>query len=76
MKAIVYHSYGPPDVLKCEEIEKPSAGDNEVLIKVRAAAVMTRIAFGDILWALNTFHVTLAGLVRGITGEISKSSPE
>jgi len=39
MKAIVYHSYGPPDVLKCEEIEKPSAGDNEVLIKVRAAAV-------------------------------------
>src|SRR5436853_4646214 len=39
MKAIVYHSYGPPDVLKCEEIEKPSAGDDEVLIKVRAAAV-------------------------------------
>src|SRR5438552_12024589 len=39
MKAIVYHSYGPPDVLKCEKIEKPTAGDNEVLIKVRAAAV-------------------------------------
>src|SRR5438445_6640763 len=39
MKAIVYHSYGPPDVLKCEEIEKPTAGDNEVLIKVRAAAL-------------------------------------
>jgi NADPH:quinone reductase-like Zn-dependent oxidoreductase len=39
MKAIVYHSYGSPDVLKCEEIEKPTAGDNEVLIKVRAASV-------------------------------------
>jgi NADPH:quinone reductase-like Zn-dependent oxidoreductase len=39
MKAIVYHHYGSPDVLKCEEIEKPSAGDNEVLIKVRAASV-------------------------------------
>ena len=39
MKAIVYHNYGSPDVLKCEEIEKPTAGDDEVLIKVRAASV-------------------------------------
>src|SRR5262245_36674483 len=39
MKAIVYSSYGPPDVLRCEEVEKPAAGDNEVLIAVRAAAV-------------------------------------
>ncbi len=39
MKAIVYHDYGSPDVLKCEEVEKPTAGDNEVLIKVRAASV-------------------------------------
>lgn len=39
MKAIVYHEYGSPDVLKCEEIEKPTAGDDEVLIRVRAAAV-------------------------------------
>src|SRR5438067_11616003 len=39
MRAIVYHSYGPPDVLKCEEIEKPTAGDDEVLIRVCAAAI-------------------------------------
>ncbi len=39
MKAIVCHSYGSPDVLKCEEIEKPTAGDDEVLIRVRAAAL-------------------------------------
>jgi NADPH:quinone reductase-like Zn-dependent oxidoreductase len=39
MKAIVYHNYGSPDVLQCEETEKPTAADNEVLIKVRAASV-------------------------------------
>jgi NADPH:quinone reductase-like Zn-dependent oxidoreductase len=39
MQAIVYRSYGCPDVLRCEEVEKPAAADNEVLIKVRAASV-------------------------------------
>src|SRR3989441_8579118 len=39
MRAIVYHNYGSPDVLRLEEIEKPAAGDDEVLIKVEAAAV-------------------------------------
>jgi NADPH:quinone reductase-like Zn-dependent oxidoreductase len=39
MKAIVYSNYGSPDVLKYDEIEKPAAGDDEVLIKVRAASV-------------------------------------
>ena len=39
MKAIVYHEYGSADVLKCVEIEKPVPGDDQVLIKVRAASV-------------------------------------
>lgn len=39
MKVIVCHHYGSPDLLKCEEFEKPAPGDNEVLIKVRAASV-------------------------------------
>jgi NADPH:quinone reductase-like Zn-dependent oxidoreductase len=38
VKAIVFRAYGSPDVLRCEEIEKPAANDNEVLIRVRAAA--------------------------------------
>jgi len=39
MKAIVYHNYGSPDVLRFVDVDKPAAGDNEVLIKVRAASV-------------------------------------
>ena len=38
MRAIVYHEYGSADVLRCEEVEKPVPKDDEVLIKVRAAA--------------------------------------
>ena len=39
MKGIVYRCYGSPDVLKLEDIEKPVAGDGQVLVKVHAAAV-------------------------------------
>jgi NADPH:quinone reductase-like Zn-dependent oxidoreductase len=37
-KAVVYREYGSPDVLHCEDVEKPSPGDDEVLIRIRAAA--------------------------------------
>jgi NADPH:quinone reductase-like Zn-dependent oxidoreductase len=39
MKAIVYEGFGSPDILRCQEIEKPVPGDDEVLIRVRAASV-------------------------------------
>jgi len=39
MKAIVYQDFGSPDVLECQDIEKPTPADDEVLIKVRAASV-------------------------------------
>ena len=39
MKAVVHDSYGPPDVLRLEDVERPVPADDEVLVRVHATTV-------------------------------------
>jgi NADPH:quinone reductase-like Zn-dependent oxidoreductase len=56
MKAVVQDRYGPPAVLRIEEVERPVPGDDEVLIRVYASTVTqsdTRVrAANPIFWRL------------------------
>ena len=39
MRAVVHDRYGPPEVLRVAEVERPVPKDDEVLIRVHASTV-------------------------------------
>jgi NADPH:quinone reductase-like Zn-dependent oxidoreductase len=39
MKAVVAHGYGPPEILRIEEVPRPVPKENEVLVRVHATTV-------------------------------------
>jgi len=80
MKAVVQHQYGTPEaVMTLEDADKPVPGDDEVLVRVRAASVnppdwagvhgvpyIVRAAFGLSRPKLATRGSDLAGVVEAV----------
>src|ERR671919_346563 len=60
MKAIVQDRYGPADVLEFRDIEEPVVGEDEVLVRVRAAGC------GPDVWHLMTGQPYFARLFLGL----------
>jgi NADPH:quinone reductase-like Zn-dependent oxidoreductase len=88
MKAALYGSYGPPDVVQIAEVEKPVPKDNEVLIKVRAASVnpldwhfmkgtpyAVRIAAGLRKPKDHRLGVDVAGQVEAVGSSVTQFKP-
>jgi NADPH:quinone reductase-like Zn-dependent oxidoreductase len=42
MKAVIQTTYGTPDILQIQDVQKPTPADNEVLVKIHAASINKR----------------------------------
>jgi NADPH:quinone reductase-like Zn-dependent oxidoreductase len=60
MKAVVYERYGPPDVLRLQDVEQPVPKDDEVLVEVRATTVNRTDA------GLRSAELVISRLVTGL----------
>ena len=58
MRAIRYHSYGPPDVLRIEELPEPSPGAGQVKVRVQA------VGLNPLDWKIRAGHVRLIPIFR------------
>jgi NADPH:quinone reductase-like Zn-dependent oxidoreductase len=85
MKAIVYTKYGPPEVAKLMEVDKPVPKDNEVLLKVYATTVnrtdsgfrsaeyfISRFWSGLLRPKYNILGCEFAGIIEGIGEKVTR----
>jgi NADPH:quinone reductase-like Zn-dependent oxidoreductase len=85
MKAIVRNTYGSPDVLELQEVEKPDLADDDVLVRVRAASVnrgdwysltgtpyVARMQLGLLKPKTNRLGVDFAGTVEAVGRDVTQ----
>ncbi|MGB5944455.1 NAD(P)-dependent alcohol dehydrogenase [Paenisporosarcina sp.] len=88
MKAMFYDKYGPPEVLKLIEMEKPIPKDNQVLVKIQASSVnygnlvllkgvpyLSRLAFGLLKPKYTIPGGDIAGRVEAVGKDIKQLQP-
>lgn len=88
MRAAIYTSYGPPDVVQITDVQKPVPKDDEVLIKVRAASVnpldwrlmkgkpvILRLFFGLRKPRLGRPGVDVAGEIEAVGTNVTQFKP-
>ncbi len=85
MKAIVHTQYGPPDVLQFTDVAKPTAKDDEVLIKLYAASVNpldwhfmrgdVRLMTGLLTPRHKILGVDIAGRVEAVGRQVKQFQP-
>jgi NADPH:quinone reductase-like Zn-dependent oxidoreductase len=88
MKAIVCHQYGSPDVLKLEEVQKPTPRDDEVLVKVHATSLnaadwhilradpfFLRLFFGLLKPKYKILGADVAGRVEAVGRNVKQFQP-
>lgn len=88
MQAIMYHKYGSPDVLELKEVEKPTPKENEVLVKVHAAAAnpidwhtmrakpfLVRLGNGFLTPKKKTLGADIAGRVEAVGKDVTEFQP-
>jgi NADPH:quinone reductase-like Zn-dependent oxidoreductase len=79
MRAVVYDRYGPPDVQRLEEVERPVPREDEVLVKIHATTVtrtdcglregkpfLVRLFFGLVRPRQRILGTELAGEVESV----------
>jgi NADPH:quinone reductase-like Zn-dependent oxidoreductase len=88
MKAITQDRYGSPDVLELKSIDKPLVGDDDLLVRVHAAAVdagvwhlmrgvpyIVRMAFGLRKPKKNVLGADMAGQVEAVGKNVTQFQP-
>jgi len=88
MKAILFTQYGSPDVLQLTEVEKPVPNENQVLVKILAAATnpldwhrmrgepfIARIGEGYFKPENPKLGADIAGRVEAVGGKVTEFKP-